>query len=253
MKNTDEIKDELYRKTVTAKSDAVLRVIGQRILQQREEEIAQIEIESQDFVVPQETHEKILQMIKEEKKAVLITKRRMKRKQFAKVCAMIILILGVSGTMLISNVEAFKYRFDNFLVEVKTEYLGLTPHEENTVGDTKEAQNLKGLWYPEYLPEGFEFTGSEDIGGMKRITWKDAEGQIIVISEIPAAGTKVYLDNESEESGQVKLNDKYDGYWIFNDGNVVLTWLQCDQVIEISAELELTELIKMAESMTYQK
>lgn len=253
MKTTDQIKDELYRKTITAKSDAVLRVIGQRILKQREEEIIQIESESQDFVIPIEIHEKIAQMIKDEKRTSLIARRRKRSKQFAKVCAMIILILGVSGTMLISNVDAFKYKFDNFWVEIKTEYLGLTPHEDNTTGDTEKAQSLKGLWVPAYLPEGFSFSESEKVGEMTSITWINPEGKIIVISEMQAEGTKVYLDNESEESGKLNLNNKYEGYWINNDGNVVLTWLQGDQVIELTAELELKELVKIAESITYQK
>ncbi|WP_312647300.1 DUF4367 domain-containing protein [Aminipila sp.] len=253
MRDVKKNNDELYRKTVAAKSDAVLRVIGQRILELREAEIEQNEAESKGFVIPQETHEKVLQMIKSEKKAALRTNTKIRLRKFAKVCAMVFLVLGVVGMTLVNNVEAFKYHFDNLWVEVKTEYLGLSPNDDNSDSGTEEKEQLKGLWYPKYLPEGFEFSSVKDIGGINRIIFTESEGHFVEISEIKAAGTKLYLDNEAEESGRVEINEKYEGYWAKNDGKTVLAWLQSDQIMEVSAELELTELVKIAESMSIQK
>ncbi|WP_027399161.1 DUF4367 domain-containing protein [Anaerovorax odorimutans] len=250
MKDSNE---ELYRRSIEAKSEALLKIIGQKILEKREEEINQNETESETFVIPKKTHEAIAQMIKKEKKAALIKNRKNKLKKFAKVCAALFIVLGISGMILVNNVEAFKFRFDNFWVEVKTEYLGLTPKDENSEDNIDEDVKIKGIWYPKYLPEGFQFSSIEYLGDIKELLFIGTDGQTISISETKADGMKIYIDNEAEENGRVEINKKYDAYWSKNDGKTVFVWLQDDNIIEISAKLELNEIIKIAESMVFEK
>lgn len=247
-KNSVEM-DRVYKDSIEAKSDAMLKLIGKKLLEERMTEIEQFENDAAEFIVSKETHEKIKQLIKTEKKRTTREKRNNSFKRCAKICGMLILILGVSGGVLVNNSEAFKYRFNNFLVEVKQEYIKLSPDEdsEKTVND--EASIPAGIMYPSYLPDDFEFSNYSAYGILKEIAFTNSDNKNITIVESAANGSNLYLDNEAEDSGVVCISNKYDGYWIKNGDEFNLSWLQCDMIIEISGETELDEIIKIAESL----
>lgn len=253
METDRSINDELYRVTVEAKSDAVLSVIGKQILARRSEEIRQSSECPMEFSISYETHEKIASMIKVERRLQIVAQRKERAKKLGKACAIVLLFLGISGTVLINSSEAFRYQFDNFWVEIKTEYLGLKPHGNESGPDSNNMKTLSGLWYPKYLPDGFQYSSMNDMGAVKEVTFSDGNGNIIELSETEASGTSLFLDNEADESGQMKINRSYDGYWAKNDGIIKLVWLQSDHVFQLSANFDLSEIVKIAESMEYKK
>lgn len=253
----EDSRQELYRRTMDAKADIVLKAIGQRILEQENAEFEQIEQEGKDFAVPQQAHEAVAAMISAEKKKTAAKERHKLMRRLGKVCAVVILIVGVSGALLVSHVDAFKYRFDNFLVRVKTEYLELTPDDSdgNTVQNTEidDKTNLHGVWQPAYLPDGFIVKDFIEEGIMVSILFSNEEEEIINFAQYDANGANLYLDNEAAESGQVELNQKYIGYWTHTDGITSLVWLQNDHIMDISSGISLEELTKIAESVIYKK
>ncbi|MEG1584143.1 MAG: DUF4367 domain-containing protein, partial [Anaerovorax sp.] len=153
--------------------------------------------------------------------------------------------------VLITNVDAFRYKFKNFLVETGQNDIKLTPNAEDQVRPVEIPKSWYGVWYPEYLPEEFYFDFAVERDGIKTIVFKDENDKIIKFSQTPVDGTQIYLDNEGEQNGNLKIKEQYDGYWVKNNDEIVLTWMQSDLIIELKAELEMDEIKKIANNLKY--
>lgn len=174
-------------------------------------------------------------------------------KKNIKICSIAILVAIVTSTILITTVDAFRDKFQNFLVQIGQQDIKLTSDagiQDRPVGIPAD---WHGFWYPEYLPEGFSFDQALDIVDIKAILFADDKGNSFRLKQSLAEGSQIYLDNGGDQNGLLKINGQYDGYWTMNNGEVLLIWLQQDHTMEIKAELEIEEIEKMAESLRYFK
>lgn len=244
--------EKLYDETMEAKADVVMKAIGKRLIQKEEKEFDDLVRESRNAEVPESKHEKAYEVIKDYENRVKASKRKAAMGRLVRICALLFVVIGVSSVVFINNAEAFKYHFKNFIVEVNPEFLTLFPNDEEADG---AAQDLsKGsLWYPKYIPEGFRVIDKVEWTNEVVFMFENEKGQIVKFCQGNAAGVGMGLNNEGDAQGQIKIEDKYDGYWTSNRGNTALVWIQSDQLMEIYADIDLDEIFKIANSVTYQK
>ncbi|MDD4591419.1 MAG: DUF4367 domain-containing protein [Parabacteroides sp.] len=85
----------------------------------------------------------------------------------------------------------------------------------------------------------------------KIILFENDSGDSIEISQFPADGAQIHLNNEVDQKGEVEISGRYTGHWIIEDEQLTLIWLQQNQIIEIITRFELNEAEKIAESLKY--
>ena len=236
--------DELYRKTVKSQADLSLKYIGKKLA---DEELGFLESESIDFKIPEHLQNKLNALIKEDN----IQKRKQKfyrsLAKLSKICSIFVAAVIIIGVFSYKNVSAFKYQFDNFIAKIKEEYIELEPNDTDKLSSD-------GLWTLSYLPKGYSFSDlniDDDFQETSLTFVNDRDGSICLIYS-PAVDTKLHLDNEAEQSDKIVLNGKYTAYWSQNGQSVDLCWLRDDNIFILRGlNLELSEMIKMAENIYY--
>lgn len=83
--------------------------------------------------------------------------------------------------------------------------------------------------------------------------FKNHIDDIIKFTLSSAEGSQIYLDNEADQNGEIELSGQYVGHWIMNNGELLLIWLQQDNIMEITARFDINEVEKIAESLEYFK
>ncbi len=249
-----EKKDNLYREAIAAKGEAVLTYVGKSLAEESDAEYERIVAEMHDVKMPEDLRAQIKGMVEAEcqepgKKS---SSRSIVKKLSIAACVALAVFVG-AGAILVTNVDAVRDKFRNFIMEEEPTHITLTPNsEENGLPDGIPA-TWEGFWYPSYLPEGycFDFALEEWDGELKTVAFRNNSDDNIYITQHPAAGSTVSLDNEAEESGTVRIKNLYDGYWVNNGGETLLVWIQADRIFNIRASIDLEEIIKTAESLKY--
>ncbi len=241
----------VMQEAIEAQSEIFFSYVGKRLMEKRAEEYDRIAEENKEIKVSPEAHDKLVRMIEEEKKKSVRAVWARRTKRAIKICSIVILIALLTGTILVTTVDAFRYQFQNFLVQIRQQDIKLTPDSGGQGHPAGVPIQWSGFWYPEYLPEGFAFDQALDIVGVKTMLFVNDSGDIIKFTQSSAEGTQIYLDNEADQNGEVEINGQYIGHWIMHNGELLLVWLQQDQIMEIIAEFEIDEVQKIAEGLKY--
>lgn len=248
-----EKKDNLYREAIAAKSEAVLTYVGKSLAEESDAEYERIVAEMHDVKMPEDLRMQIKGMTEADRQETgKKSSGRIVKKLSIAACVALAVFVG-AGAILVTNVDAVRDKFRNFIMEEEPTHITLTPNsEENGLPEGVPA-TWEGFWYPSYLPEGFEFDFAleEWDGELKTVAFRNNSDDNIYITQHPAAGSTVSLDNEAEESGTVRIKNLYDGYWVNNGGEILLVWIQADRIFNIRASIDLEEIIKTAESLKY--
>ncbi|MBR0598331.1 DUF4367 domain-containing protein [Sinanaerobacter chloroacetimidivorans] len=246
-KNSEE-----YRKMIEARSTAFLSYVGSCIEKEFVEEFDSIEKEMADVKIPEELEQRLRSVIRDFEKKDHTRKRNLLLKRTAKICACILLALVLVGTALVYNVDAIRLRIFDLLFHEEPEYIEITPIEVNSGESAEIPKDWNPLWYPEYLPEGYILNSTSEFGRTKTFVFTDESGKMIRLDQISIRdnGTSIQVDNEAEESGDILIHDNQ-GHWWSRYGTTSLLWQQNGMVFTLSGELELNEIIKVAESIVY--
>ena len=250
-----ERNDELYKKAMAAKSDAVLSYVGKRLAEESDAEFDELRSENSELKMPEDLRKRLEGMVldAENIETVRPKKHRVLAKKLGAVACIALAVLVGTITFMPNTVEAVKDKFRNFIMEEETTHITLTPNgEENGLPDDIPA-TWNGFWYPSYLPEGyyFDLTLEEWGGELKQIVFKNDSDGYLYITQEPAAGSTITLDNEANESGTVSIKNLYDGYWVKTGKEYFLVWIQADIIFDVRTTIDLEEIVKIAESLKY--
>jgi len=117
------------------------------------------------------------------------------------------------------------------------------------VGDP--APNANTIWQPSYLPSGFSWQGISYNTPMKGFGYVDDEGSVIRFHFAPA-GTVSMTVGTSHSLGYITSIDNID-YHIFDftdwDSNVSIFWEKDGFFFTLEAQLDVDELLKIAQSV----
>ena len=180
-----------------------------------------------------------------EKRIMQLVKKEVRREQtgkiirrLTKVAAVFLIVLVVCAVTIVS-VEAFRVPVFNLFIKdnVKSTDISVAPNE------TVQEHETKTL----YIPAGYELTSTEDLVDTTKYIYFNAEGESIFINRYSLGGS-FGIDTEDAETGQIDINGSEALYSVKN-GLTSLTFKTNDYAYLIQAPVELSEVIKIAESI----
>ena len=188
-----------------------------------------------ESVLSEACDKKMLALVKKE---VHKDNARKNLRRAAKIAAAVIIFLVVCSVTILS-VEAFRVPVFNLFIR----------SDENSthisVGDAPTS--LLSFNEPSYLPSGYELEKTEDFGGMDTLIYINDQGNTIIITRY-STGSNFSIDTENAEVGNLDIN-QYEGLYSIKDGTVLLTFRTAEYAYLITAPIDLSEAVKIAESI----
>jgi len=164
--------------------------------------------------------------------------------------AIIFLVVAISMTVLTVSVDAFRARVFNLIIESTERYLGIKVEEDKSIEDNSYNE-IKGYYVPGYIPEGFELDSIEEFGKTVIITFTNENSQKILFDQSPN-GTSYQLDSEDAVKEDVEINGE-EGIALIKGDFIALFWNNEESSFYVLSDIELEEMIKMAESLEKNK
>jgi hypothetical protein len=128
-----------------------------------------------DIEVPDNLNEWFIKYNKEVSKK---EKRRESQKQFfkySKRVAAVLVVLGITGSVLTMRVEAFRVLFFNIMIETSQKFSLVSQEQNNTSNFIDELpRDWSDYYYPTYLPEGYSLINSSQLNDTKYMTFNNA-------------------------------------------------------------------------------
>lgn len=131
------------------------------------------------------------------------------------VAASVVILIGFN-TLMITNVEA-RAAVINFSVEVYERFSTIVFQNEETTPNT-----IIDFYEPEYVPDGFEKTNSENLQIFCKTTYERGDEQIIFNQTI-LSEAKVHADSEGSTVENIMINEEA-GVIIYNKGYYTVFW-----------------------------
>ena len=245
--------DRLYQEVLETQNEATFKYVAARLSEMREAEIDALIEEAQGFELPEEFEIQIQDLLAAEKRKTIKARRVLHIKKISKVACIVLLSTVLCGTLLITTVDAARYRFQNFLEQVGIESIRLTPNDDASDLPLGVPTDWQNFWYPEYLPEKYFLETTAQRMDTIILVFKNEMNDEIRINQSNAEGVQVYLDNEGSVFEHVVIKSQYEGYWIEDAGCGLLTWLQQDRIFQIEGNISLAEVQKIAENLKFYK
>lgn len=247
------VKDnELYRQMIKEKSEANLKYVGKSIEKLYADEFDRIIEESKDAEIPEQLHNKLSLMLKEEQKKRKWKERNKKLIKIGKICACLFIIILISGTILISNVEAFRIKVYEIFFNEKSNYIDFKqieiPYDNNGVIPS----DWNGFWYPQQLPYGFALADFTRNGQVIDLVFKNENNDMIFFSQSPTDELNLLVDNTDQNPEKIEINSGT-AFWTSIEDSNLLMWDQGETFFLLQSELTKEDIIKIAENITYIK
>lgn len=177
-------------------------------------------------------YEKIMKIIKN------ITRR----------AAIILIVIGLAFTTITMNVDAFRVRLLNMIIETTKQFLVVEFKENYNIDYMEEfPSDWKDYYYPTILPESFSFKSAFAANNTKYIIFTD--GQDNELHFVQGTVTADFqFDSENGSVFDVDINDN-EGIIIEKDGLSIITWHNNYNSFYLQGNLEKSILLKIAESI----
>lgn len=154
-------------------------------------------------------------------------------------------LVGIFVTTM--SVEAFRIKLFNIVTEVTDKYTKVSIVE--TENGIESQVDWDSYYAPEYIPEGYTYSNSENFGDIKIIFYSDASGKEIQFSQTPV-NPEYQIDTEDAVVTEVIVNGGK-GILVEKEGLLTLIWTIDNKTFNIIGEIERDEIMKMAESSKY--
>ena len=242
-----------YDKNATSPSDSFFAAIGNAAEEEMLKECELWELESGEIKIPERVETKILTLARKLEKRKQNKKRNRLIKRYAKTAAVIVLLVSVSFAVLFANADALRGEFFGFIFQNSDAYVKVIPVITSVAG-TDTQKNLPSDWkevyYPDYLPERYEFVEAESAGDAKSIAFQNDEGDTLLLTQEPSDGAEIFVDKEGTETGEIFIQGN-PAFWTSKDGETTLLWNQYGSFFMLYGPVELDEMIRVAEHLLY--
>jgi hypothetical protein len=156
-----------------------------------------------------------------------------------------IALVGIFLTTM--SVEAFRIKLFNIVTEVTEKYTKVRIIE--TENGLESQLDWDAYYAPEYIPEGHNYSNSENFGEIKIIFYSNVAGKEIQFSQTPV-NPEYQIDTEDAIVTEIIVNAEK-GFLAQKEGLLTLIWTNGERTFHIIGEIEKDEIIKMAESLKY--
>lgn len=158
-----------------------------------------------------------------------------------RVASIVVALLIATATVTVS-VEAWRTSVWEFCTRVFEKYTQVMFADGTTVEDSFAVR------VPTYLPEGYEPESETDLGTIYRVNYKNDEGKRIIYVEQLKDTNSLIVDTEGAQYTSVKVNE-FDGIAYTNKETTTVVFEDGESIYKFSASLDVTEIIKIAESL----
>ncbi len=184
-----------------------------------------------------------IQLKKLDQKIKFISRIQLLSKRVALFIA--IALVGIFVTTM--SVEAFRIKLFNIVTEVTDKHTKVSIVETET---SVEPQIEWELYFaPEYIPEGYNYSKSENFGEIKIIFYSNKTGKEIQFSQTPV-NPEYQIDTEDAVVIEVTVNGEK-GVLVEKEGLLTLIWTASEKTFHVIGEIGRAEIMKMAESLKY--
>ncbi len=156
-----------------------------------------------------------------------------------------IALVGIFVTTM--SVEAFRIKLFNIVTEVTDKYTKVSIVETENVLNTQ--MDWDSYYAPEYIPEGYTYSNSENFGEIKIIFYSEASGKEIQFSQTPV-NPEYQIDTEDAVVTEIIVNTEK-GFLVEKEGLRTLIWTAGEKTFHIIGEIKRDEIMKMAENLNY--
>lgn len=167
--------------------------------------------------------------------------------------AAVILLATLISTAIAFSVDASRMKILNLLLDVNEQFTRIT-YSDNDSNRTSQTQNNefekseKLKYSPEYIPEGFYAVNSSASNGMSLISYENKQKLFIRFSEM-APENAINLDTEDAELIENVKIKSFDALLVKKGNIVSIVWSNNDMCFSIIAQLDVEEIVKIAESV----
>nr|WP_315021244.1 DUF4367 domain-containing protein [uncultured Aminipila sp.] len=224
-----------------------------------ESEIQNLEEQNSPFSVPKELDQKILKMIREFESIELKTSKKKKKNKYFRIAVILILCIGIGMTVVTMNVDAFRIKIFDFLVEDHGEYIDVNVVEKGELSPETKAEFPKeweNVFYPMALPEDFKLVDVNGYGDIKSMTFiiNEKEELYATFQYYLIGKANTAINSENCEVGKTKVNGKEAIYSFKKDECIILMWTDSGYEFCITIDkATVKEAVKIAESVAYVK
>lgn len=235
-------------------------------LEEAAEEFEMIEVEVQNleeqnnpFSISKELDQKILKMIRKFEAIELKNNKKKIKNKYFRIAAMIIVCIGVAMTVVTMNVDAFRIKIFDFLIEDHGEYIDVNVVEKGELSPETKAKFPKeweDVFYPMALPEDFKLVDVNGYGDIKSMTFtiNEKEELYATFQYYLIGQANTAINSENCEVGKTKVNGKEAIYSLKKDECVILMWTDSGYEFCITINRgTLKEAVEIAESVAYVK
>ncbi len=244
--------NELYRQLIKAKSEANLKFVGKSVEQLFADEFDRIIEESKDTEVPDQLHNKLKGLLKEEQNKNKKKERNKRLVKYGKICACLLAAVLLSGAILMTNVEAFRSKVFEIFFNEQPDYIDFKqieiPYDKNGIIPS----DWNGFWYPKQLPDGFVLADFTKNGQAIDLIFKNEDNKMIFFSQSPTDDLNLLVDNSEQNPEKIEINSGT-AYWTSIEGSNLLMWGKGEAFFLLQSDLPKEDMIQIAENITYLK
>lgn len=191
-----------------APSDSFFAVVGKVAEEAMLMECELWERDAGELQVPEITEVQILALARKYEKKQLNKKRDQFITRYAKIAAVIVLLVVASFSVLLANADALRGESFDFIFQNSDAYIKIIP-VEMAMADAEAEKNLPADWevvyYPDYLPEGYRFEEAEAAGSAKTIAFQNEAFDILLLTQEPSDGAEILIDKDGVENGETSI------------------------------------------------
>ncbi len=235
----DEYLEAMLRIAFRLQEEAQIRALVEKSRwDPTEEEKAQAREEWQRIV------EKYEKMREEEAKREHSASLRRNAKRVFRMAACVLLILAIAAPVAIASVETLRVSVMKLLIDIQEDHTELRLVESGEPG-IEIPEGWTGLYYPAYMPEGFEL---EEISKLYcSVKYCDELGNVFYFSEYDKA-TSVNINSENAHISYSEIHGE-EVLIVEKEGHIILTWQCGSRFLVIETDISKEEVLKIAGSV----
>ncbi|HHU74053.1 MAG TPA: DUF4367 domain-containing protein [Clostridiales bacterium] len=210
------------------------------------DELDQKEAEWRDLKTPESLDRWFYQFHKKYKRRI---QRRKFTSSFIKKAAIILLaFLGIQA-MLITTVEAYRFRFFDTIINFTSKFTQIDFVENEPDDMVNLPKDWAGKYYLSYIPEGYQLVNSEFEHGNGYLKYENGLGEVFRFFWISGESTTLRTDSDDKDMKKVMIHDE-EAFLLKKDKMINLHWILNQDILTLEATgLRNNEIIKVAEKI----
>lgn len=190
------------------------------------------------------TMEKLAQRNAAEKKEKRIMQFSQSIPRIIQIAACLVLVMGIVTPFAIANVEIFRAKVMQLLINIQEDHTELL-FIENEEAAYDVPVDWGGMYYPSYIPDGFSLT---DIGVLYcDVLFTASNGDYICFSEYQQDAF-VDINSENGDLSYASIHGK-NAFIIVRDSITIVTWSTDERFFVLETKLSKSEAFAVAEGV----